>query len=281
LKVQGFGARAGACGLAIAALFASAAVAQPTSAPARGKAGPDTTIAVTCTVAAQAALTACEVLTPGLTPAEQARVLDRASKSTTDPALPVGTRRAFGIVEGLKVFPAGAVEPHLALVREDALAGVGDCMWSNIGLHGQQTAAATLRMGASMQVTRENLQAEPTWAAALAKCDPGHAAHATLADTIIPAWVMRIAARDHLALNGVSETSMRAAMATLPEVRAKLELRTIAVLRNATDAAPVDWTPYLAKLHMLTGDPRARYAQLYFQAEAIHNVLIYQEIDPW
>ena len=43
----------------------------------------------------------------------------------------------------------------------------------------------------------------------------------------------------------------------------------------------VDWTPYLTKLHMLTGDPRARYAQLYFQAEAIENVLVYEQLRAW
>jgi len=291
LKFQGFSARAAACALAITGVIAPQALAQPAVAPStapapaaapRGHPAADATIAVTCTVAAQAALSACEIATPGLTAAEQARVLDRASKSTTDPALAVGTRRAFGIVEGLKDFSApGAVAPRLALVREDALVGVAECVWNNLGLHGQEVAAGTLRMGASMQVTRQNLQAEPTWAPAIAKCDPGHAGHATLADTIIPAYAMKAAARDQLARNGVPESALRQAWAATPALRDALEVRTIAVLRNATDTTALDWTPYLTRLHMLTDDPRARYAQLYFRAEVIQNVLIYQEASPW
>lgn len=280
LKVQAL--RAAVSALALVLGSAAAAQPAPTAPAATARPAPGATIPVTCTVAAQAALSACEIAGANLTPEETARVLDRASKSTTDPSLPVGTRRVFGIVEGLKDFSApGAIAPRVALVREDALIGVGECMWTNIGPRGQQVAAGTLRIGASMQATRQNLQAEPTWGPALAKCDPNHAAHASLADTVIPAWVMRIAARDHLALNGVSEASMRSAMAALPDIRSKLEVRTIAALRNSADAPNIDWTPYLTKLRMLNGDPRARYAQLYFSAEAVHNVLIYQEIDPW
>ncbi|MBX7248955.1 MAG: hypothetical protein K1X35_07940 [Caulobacteraceae bacterium] len=264
-------------GLSLTALLAAtASQAQPTATPA-----PSATIAVRCTVGAGATLTDCEIVNPApLSPADRARVLERAARTGADPALRAGEQRVFGIAEALRDFGAVA-PPRLARLREDALIGVGQCVWENIGLHGQQVVAATLRIGASMQVTRQNMQSEPTYAAALAKCDPDHAAHASVADTIIPAWAMRVAARDHLALNQISETSMRQAMAALPATRAALETRTIAVLRNATDAAPVDWTPYLTRLHMLSGDPRARYAQLYFQAEAIHNVLIYQQIDAW
>jgi hypothetical protein len=268
----------GIAGAAITSFGWTGAQAEP--APA-GHPGPTATIAVKCTVAAGATLTACEVSEPErLTEADRVRVLDRASKSTTDPALAVGVRRTFGIVEGLKDF-AAAAPPRLALVREDALVGVGQCMWDNIGARGQQVVGGSLRIGASVQVTLQSLQAEPTYAPALAKCDPDHTAHPSLADTIIPAWAMREAAREHLARNQLAETSLRAAMAALPATRAAIELRTMAALRNSTEAANVDWAPYLARLHMLLGDPRARYAQLYFQAEAIHNVLIYQQLDAW
>lgn len=268
---------------------AAAAVAQTSPAPARppvalgARPAAEDTIAVQCTVAAAAALADCAIVAPErLTPAEQARVLARAAASTSDPGLRVGERRTFGIVEGTRDFasPPG-IAPRLALVREDALVGVGACMWKEIGTRGQTVVTGSMRVGASMQGARQAMQAEPTWAAAIAKCDPDYARHQALADMIIPAAAMKAAARDHLARNGILEASMRSAMAGLPVVRTALELRTIAVLRQTAEPPTVDWTPYLAKLNMLTGDPRARYAQLYFQAEAIENVLIYQQLRAW
>ncbi len=279
-------------GLAALVLAAAATAAfgqtPPAAAPATAVAlgarpTAEDTIAVQCTVAAAAALTDCTILAPErLSPAEQARVLARAAASTSDPGLRVGDRRTFGIVEGLRDFtsPPG-IAPRLALVREDALVGVGACMWKEIGTHGQAVVTGSMRMGASMQGARQAMQAEPTWAAAIAKCDPRYAQHQALADMIIPAAALKAASRDHLARNGILEASMRSAMAALPVVRTALEVRTIAVLRQAAEPPTIDWTPYLAKLHMLTGDPRARYAQLYFQAEAIENVLVYQQLRAW
>lgn len=279
-------ARRGLVALALAASVAAAASAQTPVAttPALGaRPTPQDTIAVQCTVAAAAALTDCAIAAPErLNPAEQARVLARAAASTSDPGLRVGERRTFGIVEATRDFTSPpAIAPRLALVREDALVGVGACMWKEIGTHGQAVVTGSMRTGASMQGARQAMQAEPTWAAALAKCDPAYAQHQALADLVIPAAAMKAASRDHLARNGVMEASMRSAMAALPVVRAALELRTIAVLRQTAEPPTVDWTPYLAKLNMLTGDPRARYAQLYFQAEAIENVLIYQQLRAW
>ena len=267
-----------------ATISAQAQTTPPPPTPALGaRPTAEDTIAVQCTVAAAAGLSDCAIVAPErLTPTEQARVLARAAASTSDPGLQVGERRTFGIVEGLRDFnnPPG-IAPRLALVREDPLVGVGACVWREIGGRGQTVVTGTMRTGASMQGARTAMQAEPTWAAAIAKCDPGYARHQALSDMIIPAAALKAASRDHLARNGLLEASMRSAMAGLPEVRTALELRTIAVLRQTAEPPTVDWTPYLAKLHMLTGDPRARYAQLYFQAEAIENVLIYQQLRAW
>lgn len=279
-----FTMRCGLAATAFAATVAGAAMAQTVPAPTLGaRPTAEDTIAIQCTVAAAAALGDCAILAPDrLAPAEQVRVLARAVASTADPDLRVGERRTFGIVEGLRDFtsPPG-IAPRLALVREDALVGVGACMWKEIGTRGQTVVTGSMRVGASMQGARQAMQAEPTWAAAIAKCDPDYARHQALADMIIPAAAMKAASRDHLARNGILESSMRSAMAGLPAVRTALELRTIAVLRQSAEPPAVDWTPYLTRLRMLSGDPRARYAQLYFQAEAIENVLIYQQLRAW
>ncbi len=279
--------------IALAACATTVAMAQsaPATAPAASPAPialgarptAEDTIAVQCTVAAAAVLTDCAILAPErLNPVERARVLARAAASTSDPALRVGERRTFGIVEGTRDFTATpGIAPRLALVREDAMVGVGACMWKEIGTHGQTVVTGSMRVGASMQGARQAMQAEPTWAAAIAKCDPAYAQHQALADMIIPAAALKAASRDHLAKNGILEASMRSAMAALPVVRTALEIRTIAVLRQAAEPPNVDWTPYLTRLRMLTGDPRARYAQLYFQAEAIENVLVYQQLKAW
>jgi hypothetical protein len=270
-------ALAAAAGLTIA--FNAAAETPPTG----PRPTPADTVEVSCTVGPQASLMDCSLVHPErLTEAERARVLQRAASATTDPSLRPGEQRVFGIPEATRDFThPPATAPHVALVREDSLVGVGQCVWEAIGALGQSDVAASLKIGASMQVTRQTIEAQPQYAAILARCDPNHASHVDAADMVIPAYAMKASSRDQLARNQIPESSLRAALGQSPELQRVLELRTIAVLRNATEPTPLDWGPYLARLHLITGDPRIRYAELFFQAEAIENVLIYQQLKAW